>query len=324
LFARAIIFGLGNIRWQGKKLGNERFQRLALTLEWILPVLGLRYALIYALDLGSKANIAIDILLRIFFVVLILLLCDTFLQLLLRWLEIKNPTKLTETVQLFYLQIIRIFLIILGIIMILSLLGLNVSGIVTGLGIGGLAVSLAAKDTLTNLFAGIAIMSDKMFELGDLIQGPDFEGTVEFIGLRSSRVRSYDQTEYIVPNSKLTDNVVVNLSHMLKRRLRLSITLPSYVSREQVDKLKHELRQFIESRKGATADKPYIALESLANNNLTLMLQYYLIALDFRSFVTERDELLSFVWDMLERENLRVPRSQVHLLHNENVFTNND
>ena len=167
-------------------------------------------------------------------------------------------------------------------------------------------------------------MSDKMFELGDLIQGPDFEGTVEFIGLRSSRVRSYDQTEYIVPNSKLTDNVVVNLSHMLKRRLRLSITLPSYVSREQVDKLKHELRQFIESRKGATADKPYIALESLANNNLTLMLQYYLIALDFRSFVTERDELLSFVWDMLERENLRVPRSQVHLLHNENVFTNND
>jgi len=138
-FAKLIVLLLAQLRWQGKKLGTERFNKLISTLKWILPLLGLRYALICVLDLSNNTGRALDILLQIFFIVIILLLADTALQLLFRWLELRNPDKMTETVQLFYLQILRIFLIILGIIMVLSLFGLNVSGIVTGLGIGRLS-----------------------------------------------------------------------------------------------------------------------------------------------------------------------------------------
>lgn len=321
-FANLVVFLLSRIRWLGGRLGRERFQKLKSTLSWILPAIGLRYALIYALDLrGGQADSVTYILLQIIFILIILLLFDAAMQILLRWLEVRNPLKMSEAVQQFYLQILRIFLVILGLIMILSSFGLDVSGIVTGLGIGGLAVSLAAKDTLTNLFAGMAIISDHMFELGDLIQGPDFEGTVEYIGLRSSRLRGLDQTEFIVPNTRLADNVVINISHMTKRRLRLLLTLPSYVTMDQIDRLKDKLETFIRDRQGITEDPPMLVLESLANNNLSLMIMYFLYDPDFEAFCQERDEVLRFVWNLLEEENLRLPRSQIQLLPG-NAFLN--
>lgn len=323
-FANLVVFLLSGIRWLGGRLGRERFQKLKSTLSWILPAIGLRYALIYALDLrGGQADSFTYILLQIIFILIILLLFDTAMQILLRWLEVRNPLKMSEAVQQFYLQILRIFLVILGLIMILSSFGLDVSGIVTGLGIGGLAVSLAAKDTLTNLFAGMAIISDHMFELGDLIQGPDFEGTVEYIGLRSSRLRGLDQTEFIVPNTRLADNVVINVSHMTKRRLRLLLTLPSYVTMDQIDRLKDKLETFIRDRQGITEDPPMLVLESLANNNLSLMIMYFLHDPDFEVFCQERDAVLRFVWNLLEEENLRLPRSQIQLLSG-NAFLNSD
>jgi MscS family membrane protein len=312
-FAKLIVQILANIRWQGERLGTTRFARLIPTLKWILPLFGLRYALVCALNLSADAGRALDILLQIFLIVIILLLADTVLQLLFRWLELRNPKKMTETVQLFYLQILRIFLVILGIIMVLSLFGLNVSGIVTGLGIGGLAVSLAAKDTLTNLFAGLTIMTDKMFELGDIISGPEFEGTVEYIGLRSSRVRSFEQTELIIPNAKLTDNVLVNLSNMKKRRLRLQISLPVDISLEQIDKLKMKLEEFVQSREQKSEDQPYIALESLADNSLVLFFQFYIKSLDYDVFVQERDAVLSFIWQFLKEEDLKLPWSKIQI-----------
>ncbi|NLK01954.1 MAG: mechanosensitive ion channel family protein [Clostridiaceae bacterium] len=324
VFASLVILLLSKIRWLGGQLGRERFQKLKSTLSWILPAIGLRCALIYVLDLsGGQADSATSILLQIIFILIILLLFDTALQILFRWLEARNPLKMTEAVQQFYLQIIRIFLVILGLIMILSAFGLNVSGIVTGLGIGGLAVSLAAKDTLTNLFAGMTIISDHMFELGDLIQGPDFEGTVEYIGLRSSRLRGLDQTEFIVPNAWLANNVVINVSNMTKRRLRLLLTLPSYATLDQVDRLKDKLETYIRDRQGITEDPPLLVLESLANNNLSLMILYFLHDPDFGAFCQERDEVLRFVWNMLEEENLRLPRSQIQLL-SDNAFLNSD
>lgn len=320
LFARIIIFILANLRWQNEKLGAKSFQRLHKSLQWLLPLLAFRFALIQILEISAESGKAVDILLQFLFIIILLLFCDALLQILLGWLQTKNPGKLTDTVYLFYQQIIRIFLIALGIIMSLSLFGFNVTGIVTGLGIGGLAISLAAKESLTNLFAGITIISDQMFELGDLVKGPDFVGVVEFIGLRSSRLRSHEQTVFIVPNSKLTDNVLENLNKMKKRRLRLQFIFPLDAETEKIKLISSELGQYLDSRPNKTPDPYYLGLESVAEKGISLLLQYYISDLAFPSFIAERDALINFFLELLERNNLKLSASQIKILTNDDII----
>ncbi len=92
---------------------------------------------------------------------------------------------------------------ILGLFMILKVWGFDISSLLTGIGIGGLAISLAAQETFANLIGGITIMADRAFEIGDYISTPDIDGVVETIGFRSSRIRTLTQAVVTVPKRQI-------------------------------------------------------------------------------------------------------------------------
>ncbi len=133
------------------------------------------------------------------------------------------PSQLTVTARKYLSSAVLVFVIVLGIIMVLEQWLTNLSGLLTSLGIGGLAVALAAQDTASNLVAGLAIMLDKPFDVGDWIEtnssSGKVSGTVTTIGLRSSRVRAIDGSTLTVPNSILGSAVIVNGT---KRQIRLA------------------------------------------------------------------------------------------------------
>ena len=105
----------------------------------------------------------------------------------------------------------QVFLVTIAALLILQNAGYNVAGLLAGLGIGGLAVALAAKETLANLFGSIAVLMDRTFQVGDKIQQGDITGVVERIGLRSTRVRTAEGYVVSIPNQLITNAAVTNM-----------------------------------------------------------------------------------------------------------------
>ena len=124
----------------------------------------------------------------------------------------KSKSELDDNLVPLLRKLIKTTLVIIAVIMILSDLGFDVASILAGLGIGGLAFALAAKDLIANIFGGIAIVMDKSFKIGDKIKVLGVDGKVEQIGLRTTVLRSDSGTKLILPNSKIADNVIENLS----------------------------------------------------------------------------------------------------------------
>ncbi len=118
-----------------------------------------------------------------------------------------------------------VFFYAIAVLLVLQNMGYNVAGLLAGLGIGGVAVALAAKDTVANLFGSVAVLIDRPFAVGDFIQIGGAEGTVEKIGLRSTRVRTADGFLVSIPNQNITTSDVTNLSARPTRRLVFTIGL---------------------------------------------------------------------------------------------------
>lgn len=123
-------------------------------------------------------------------------------------------------------DVVKYTVIFLGLTIILSEFGVNVSGIVLSLGIVGIAVGFAARDTLANFIAGLFILADKGFKVGDIIEISDKEGKVSKMGFRITTLITADNRIINVPNSSFSKNLYVNLTAAKKRRVDLEVTIP--------------------------------------------------------------------------------------------------
>jgi len=143
---------------------------------------------------------------KVFMVVIILVVTWTFFKLtdavsiLLNELAEKTDSKLDDQVVPLVRKASKIFLAILAFILIAQNLGYSVSGLLAGLGIGGLALAMASKDTLANLFGSVMILIDRPFHVGDWITFPGGDGVVEEVGMRSTRIRTFAKTVVSIPN----------------------------------------------------------------------------------------------------------------------------
>ena len=142
---------------------------------------------------------------------------------------------------------IKLMIVALTLSMIAQEMGFNVSGFVAGLGLGGLAIALGAKDALSNIFGGIMIVTDKPFSIGDWIYSPSVEGTVEDISFRSTKVRTFANSVVTVPNSNLANEPVTNWSRMGKRRVSFHLGVTYNTPAEKLKFCLDEMRGFLEN-----------------------------------------------------------------------------
>ncbi len=110
-------------------------------------------------------------------------------------------------------KIVKIVVVIVMALVIFDIFNLKLTSLIAGLGLGGLAVALAAKDTLANFFGSVTVMTDQPFKEGDTIKIEGHEGVVKEIGLRSTRIKTKENTEVIVPNTKIANSIIENLSY---------------------------------------------------------------------------------------------------------------
>ncbi len=169
-------------------------------------------------------------------------------------------------------------LFIVAAILILANLGVNVSGLLAGLGIGGIAIGLAAQGIFSDLFAALSILFDKPFRQGDLIRFDQTMGTVEYIGLKSSRIRALSGEEIIISNANLLSKELRNFARVAVRRVNQTLSLVFHTPIEKVADLAGILQPVIDACEGAHFQR--CGLETFGTSSLDFMLVYDIEASD--------------------------------------------
>lgn len=179
--------------------------------------------------------------------------------------------------------------LVLGILA-LENLGVNITTLVTGLGIGGIAIALAVQNVLGDLFASLSIVLDKPFEVGDAIQVDTFEGVVEHIGLKTTRVRGVDGEQLVFANAELLKARIRNLQRRQERRVVLVFTLEASAPPEALAGLGAAVRDALAGVAGIRLDRA--ALRGTTPEGLEFETVYWIAAADFAQHITARESVL--------------------------------
>ncbi len=189
--------------------------------------------------------------------------------------------------------IVRLTIWAFVLLLTLSNLGIKIQPLLAGLGIGGIAVALAAQNILGDLFASLSITLDRPFVLGDTLQVDDFVGTVEYIGVKSTRLRSVNGEQIIMPNSNLVASRVRNLTRAAERRVVLTINVGQETPLPQLQKIAGLIRSLIEAHPDVRFDRSHFAKIAAAS-------------FDFEAVYVVRTTDYNRHMDILQEINLRL------------------
>jgi MscS family membrane protein len=173
-------------------------------------------------------------------------------------------------------QTIKVIVWTLGIVLALNNVGYDVGALLAGVGIGGLALAMAAKDFVANIFGGITVFVDKPFKVGDRIQIAGLDGFVTEVGIRSTRIRTLEGRIITIPNFKFTDTPVENVSIEPARRVKVTLGLTYNTSAERLREAQNIMREVILDHPH-TEDEPLIWFEEFGAFSLNLSMYYYIV-----------------------------------------------
>ncbi|HEX8125671.1 MAG TPA: mechanosensitive ion channel family protein [Allosphingosinicella sp.] len=186
--------------------------------------------------------------------------------------------------------LVTVTLFAIAIILILDNLGVNVTGLIAGLGIGGIAIGLAAQGIFSDLFAALSIIFDKPFRRGDTITFDQHTGTVERIGLKSTRIRSVNGEELIVSNANLLNARLQNMTRLEHRRVLMVLNLVYSTPAGQLAALPGELRAIVERQPRARFDRAH--LTAFAASSIDIELVFFAESHDFAAFMDTRQAVM--------------------------------
>ena len=209
----------------------------------------------------------------------------TLLKLFLDFFQAKVEESLINIFSVF----LRIILASFGLIMIISEWGYDISALIAGLSIGGLAISFAAKDAISNVIGSIVIILDKPFLQGDYVEINGTEGTVEKISFRSTAIRTYPQVLVSIPNSTIATSPISNYSRREFRRLRFNFGLTYSTTPAQLVAFKTTLLDYLKSNEKVTDKDLSVTFDAFNSSSLDLNITFYTNVKDYFEFLAFKD-----------------------------------
>lgn len=218
----------------------------------------------------------------------------------------KTSKEVEDSMFDFILKMIRVLIYIVAGFIVITALGINLNGLVAGLGIGGVIVTLAAQDTAKNLFGGLVIFLDKPFVVGDWIQMDTFEGTVEDITFRSTRVRTFENSLVNIPNSSIANASIINWSKMEKRRYKTNLCIELNTPLEKLEKFKTRVQDMLQARDGIYDDSIIVKFDNITDNGINVLICSYTDSVDYTSYLAERENINYKIMKILKEENIEL------------------
>lgn len=203
-----------------------------------------------------------------------------------RWTE-KTQTKMDDMLAPMIQKSIRVTILVLVALFVMeSLSGKPIGTLLAGLGVGGLAVALAAQETIKNFFGSLVIMSDHPFQVGDRVKIGDYDGPIESVGFRSTRIRTLEGHLITIPNSEVANRAIQNIGQRPYIRRVSNITITYDTPPEKVERAVTILREILDQHEGMHPDRPpRVYFTEFNDTSLNLLLIYWYEPPDYWMFV---------------------------------------
>ncbi len=183
---------------------------------------------------------------------------------------------LRDSLRDFFAKVAKFAVACLGVVAVLEEWDFNVAALLGGLGLVGMAIAFGAQNLISNLFAGLNIFLDHIFERGEWIRTPDVEGTVESIGFRTTKIRRFDLSLVTIPNSLLTGKALINFSRMQHRRIYWTIGIEYRTSTEQLRRIVEAIRAHVYGDEAFETDPARVTtlinVDSFGDSSIDIML----------------------------------------------------
>ncbi len=227
----------------------------------------------------------------------------------------KSKTKLIDQSVPFIRKALKIIVITASVIIILQNLDVPITALLAGVSIGGLALALAAQDTVKHLFGSVTIFADRPFEVGDWVIFEGKEGIVEEVGLRSTRIRTFYDSLITVPNGKLTDMVIDNMGKRNYRRYLTKFGIIYSTPPELIEAFVEALRGIVQEHSNIRQDLYHIYLAEYDNSSLNILFQIYFEAPDYATELRYRHDILLEILKIAEELGIQFafPTRTVHV-----------
>ena len=318
----------------GKKenhVGVEKFDALLTKPIALLVMLSILYfgashlSLPEEWNLANKNEIGLKMLLsRGFSLIYIYSIFKVFLKiveyigLILRKRAEETENKMDDQLIPFVMEIIKfVIYVFAGFIILGNVLGINVTALITGLGIGGIALAMASKESLENLLGSFTIFLDRPFTVGDIVKVGAVTGVVEKVGFRSTRIKTFDRSIVTVPNKKMVDAELDNLGLRPVRRVKFHIGLTYSTSTDQIKEIVKEIQEMINTHP-KTNDDGKVRFQEFGASSLDILILYYVDSPKWEDLINAKEDINYKIMDIVKKHNsdFAFPSTSVYLQQN--------
>lgn len=260
---------------------------------------------VYKVSLHSLIDGLAIIVVIITFIWLLLRIIDFVAMILHQKAEQAHDQQDNQLV-VFFKDFFKVMFVILGFLMVLKFaFSYPITNLITALSIGGAAIALSTRESLENLIASFIIFIDKPFMVGDIVKVQTITGTVEKIGLRSTRIRTDQKTYVTMPNKQMVDSVMDNLSLRTQRRGFMQLELSADTSKETVQQLVLGIQHLLQVRKDQI-ESSSVFLSDIIKNSFVVQLEFFTAPIPIADFNTARQDLYFSIIEMMEEMNVRL------------------
>ena len=262
-------------------------------LSCLLMIVGI-YGSSNWINLSESLERFINFCYRISLIILFTWFLVCLIELSTKFLEdlaAKSSSTLDDYVVPFVSRIIKIATYSIGGMLVIQEFGINVAGIIAGLGVGGLAFALAAQETLANWFGAIMIYTDRPFEVGHWIKTSQFEGVVEEVGLRSTRIRTFAQTVVSIPNRQIAVDVIENFNKMQKRRISLKLGVTYETTPAMLEESVERIRDILRNHEEVDQSFWLVKFTDFGDSALEIFVYYFTLTTNWEEYLSIKQEI---------------------------------
>ncbi|MCY8608638.1 mechanosensitive ion channel [Bacillus haynesii] len=292
------------------KTKTDFFNQVVLAFEkparWFFAILGIYLAIIYSPFFDGHMAI-VHKLYRVSVILVIvsgLYNLTTASSVLFDKINKRLELDMDDILAPFLSKILRFIIVALGISVIAGEFNYDVNGFVAGLGLGGFAFALAAKDTVGNFFGGIVIIMEKPFTIGDWIETNIVTGSVEDISFRSTKVRTAGEALVTVPNSVLANEAIMNWTKMRKRQVTFTLEIDPSTPREKVERCVERFKEMLKSHEGVNPDVIMVNFDVLKDTHLSIFFNYYTNTTVWAENLDVRQDVNYRILDIMKEEQV--------------------
>ncbi|SNZ02982.1 MscS family membrane protein [Persephonella hydrogeniphila] len=302
LFSRIIVNSIKTLVSRTKTtIDDKLLSMIESPLRFLFIVIGLWIVLDI---LNLQADIAQHII-RSMFIILVFWIfyngVNVFSEDVFKFAD-KFGKELAREVGTFLIKSIKVFIVIIAVLAVLQEWGINVTALIASLGIGGLAIALAAKDTAANLFGGLTILADKSLKIGEWVKVGSVEGIVEDLGMRTTRIRTFEKSLITVPNQYIANNPIENFSRRNVRRIKMTIGVVYETPSDVVRKIVSDIKNMLENHPDVAKDQSIVVyFDEFGDSSLNIFILFFANTSNWLEYVQIKQDINLRIMEIVEK-----------------------